>query len=49
MPLGQHQPEAAAQVDQALDELEGGHRQGRGSQDQGDEAVAEAQDRSQGR
>ena len=35
--------EAASQVDQALDELEGGHRQGGGSQGQGDEAVAEAQ------
>ena len=40
---GAHQDKAASQVDQALDELEGGHHQGRGAQGQGDEAVAEAQ------
>ena len=33
---GAHQDKAASQVDQALDELEGGHRQGGGSQGQGE-------------
>ena len=45
---GAHQDKAASQVDQALDELEGGHHQGGGSQGQGDEAIAEAQAGRQG-
>ena len=45
---GADQDKAASQVDQALDELEGGHRQGRGPQGQGEEAVAKAQAGGQG-
>ena len=45
---GAHQDKAASQVDQALDELEGGHRQGGGSQGQGDEAITKAQAGRQG-
>ena len=43
VPPGAHQAITASQVDQALDELEGGYCQGRGAQGQGDEAVAEAE------
>ena len=46
--LGQDQPQAAGQVGHGLDEFVGRHRQGRGPEDQGQEAVAEAHGRGQG-